>query len=65
MLMARDYLWPQLQDLPYFRALLRAVEARLLQQVDLPDPVLDIGSVYGKAYIYFLFYTLYRREKNL
>ena len=44
MLMARDYLWPQLQDLPYFRALLRAVEARLLQQFNLPAPVLDVGS---------------------
>ncbi len=42
--MARDYLWPHLTSLPYFRAMLRAVEARLLQEVDLPAPVLDIGS---------------------
>lgn len=39
-----DYLWPQLRDLPYFRALLRAVESRLMQEVTLPTPVLDIGS---------------------
>ena len=44
MSMAGDYLWPQLQDLPYFRGLLRAVEARLLQQFNLPAPVLDVGS---------------------
>jgi SAM-dependent methyltransferase len=39
-----DYLWLHLRDLPYFRALLRAVESRLMQQIDLPAPVLDIGS---------------------
>ena len=42
--MARDYLWPHLRDLPYFRALLRAVESRLMQEVVFPAPVLDIGS---------------------
>ena len=40
----RDYLWPHLRDLPYFRALLRAVESRLMQEVTFPKPVLDIGS---------------------
>ena len=40
----RDYLWLHIRDLPYFRALLRAVESRLMQQVELPQPVLDIGS---------------------
>ena len=39
-----DYLWPHLRELPYFRALLRAVESRLMQEVTLPTPVLDIGS---------------------
>jgi len=42
--MERDYLWLNLRDLPYFRAMLRAVEARLMQQVSLPAPVLDLGS---------------------
>jgi len=39
----RDFLWLQLRDLPYFRALLRAVEARFYQDLALPDPVLDLG----------------------
>jgi SAM-dependent methyltransferase len=39
-----DYLWLHLRDLPYFRALLRAVESRLMQEAQLPAPVLDIGS---------------------
>lgn len=42
--MERDYLWLNLRDLPYFRAMLRAVEARLMQQVIFPAPVLDLGS---------------------
>lgn len=42
--MAKDFLWPHLSALPYFRAMLRAVEARLMQEVELPPPVLDIGS---------------------
>lgn len=42
--MKADYLWFHLQQLPYFRALLRAVEARLLQDIALPAPVLDVGS---------------------
>ncbi len=39
----RDFLWLQLRDLPYFRALLRAVEARFYQNLVLPTPVLDLG----------------------
>ncbi len=39
----RDYLWLHLRDLPYFRALLRAVEARFYEDIDLPGPVLDLG----------------------
>lgn len=39
----RDYLASQLGELPYFRALLRAVEARFYDGVTLPRPVLDLG----------------------
>lgn len=39
----RDYLWENLKDLPYFRALLRAVESRFYQDIGLPSPVLDLG----------------------
>ncbi len=38
-----DYLTPHLRDLPYFRALLRAVEARFYEDISLPGPVLDLG----------------------
>ncbi len=39
-----DYLWKHLQDLPAFRALLRAVEARFYQDLlPLEQPVLDVG----------------------
>jgi SAM-dependent methyltransferase len=39
-----DFLWQNLKDLPAFRALLRAVEARLYQRLlPLEEPVLDIG----------------------
>ncbi len=39
----KDHLYPQLRDLPYFRALLRAVESRFYDQISLPEPVLDLG----------------------
>jgi SAM-dependent methyltransferase len=39
----KDYLWLHLRDLPYFRAILRAIEARFYQDMDLPAPTLDIG----------------------
>jgi SAM-dependent methyltransferase len=39
----QDYLWQHLFELPYFRALLRAVEARFYYDIDLPAPVLDVG----------------------
>jgi SAM-dependent methyltransferase len=39
----KDYLGLHLRDLPYFRALLRAVEARFYREIDLPGPVLDLG----------------------
>ncbi len=38
-----DLLWRNLKDLPAFRGLLRAVEARFYQDIDLPEPVLDLG----------------------
>ena len=38
-----DFLWRQLKTIPAFKALLRAVESRFYQQVDLPQPTLDIG----------------------
>jgi len=41
--MKRDFLWPHLQALPYFRALLRAVEASLVHPIALPPPILDVG----------------------
>lgn len=40
----QDYLWPHLKVLPYFRSMLRAVEASQYQDLDLPAPVLDVGS---------------------
>ncbi len=39
----KDYLWPQISSLPYFRGLLRAVEARFYENIDLPTPTLDLG----------------------
>jgi SAM-dependent methyltransferase len=38
-----DFLGRNLIDLPYFRALLRAVEARMYQSIPLQRPVLDLG----------------------
>ena len=39
-----DFLWRHLQELPAFRALLRAVEARFYQDLlPLAEPVLDVG----------------------
>jgi ubiquinone/menaquinone biosynthesis C-methylase UbiE len=40
---AKDYLGLHIRDLPYFRSLMRAVEARFYQDIDLPAPVLDVG----------------------
>ena len=36
-------LWRHLSALPYFRAMLRAVEDRFYQGLELPEPVLDVG----------------------
>lgn len=37
-------LWRHLSSLPYFRGFLRAVEDRFYQDIDLPEPVFDLGS---------------------
>jgi SAM-dependent methyltransferase len=39
----KDFLKLHLRELPYFRSLMRAVEAKFYQQIDLPEPVLDLG----------------------
>ncbi len=36
-------LWRHLSDLPYFRAMVRAVEDKFYQGLELPAPVLDMG----------------------
>jgi SAM-dependent methyltransferase len=38
-----DLLWRNLQELPAFRGLLRAVEARFYRGLPLPEPVIDLG----------------------
>jgi SAM-dependent methyltransferase len=43
----KDFLWLNIRDLPYFRALLRAVEAQFYQEFSLPAPTLDIGCGEG------------------
>jgi SAM-dependent methyltransferase len=42
------FLWPQLRDLPYFRALLRAVEADFYLHFELTAPILDVGCGDGQ-----------------
>jgi len=37
-------LWRHISSLPYFRGFLRAIEDRFYQEIELPEPVLDIGS---------------------
>ena len=44
---SKDFLWLNIRDLPYFRSLLRAVEAQFYQAIDLPAPTLDIGCGEG------------------
>jgi SAM-dependent methyltransferase len=39
----RDHLWSQISSLPYFRGMLRAVESRFYENIDLPSPTLDLG----------------------
>jgi len=40
----KDYLKHNLRDLPYFRALLRAVESRFYQNLEFNNPTLDLGT---------------------
>jgi SAM-dependent methyltransferase len=40
----KDFLWPHLKSLPYFRSVLRSVEASYYQDFDFPEPILDVGS---------------------
>ena len=39
----KDFLWLHVRSLPYFRSLLRSVEARFYQDIQLPSPTLDLG----------------------
>jgi ubiquinone/menaquinone biosynthesis C-methylase UbiE len=39
----KDFLWLNLRELPYFRAMLRAVEAQFYQEFELAAPTLDLG----------------------
>ncbi len=41
--MGKDFFGEHLRALPYFRSILRAVEAELLQSVALSHPILDVG----------------------
>ncbi len=43
----KDFLWLHIRDLPYFRSLLRAVEAQFYQDIDLATPTLDVGCGEG------------------
>ena len=50
----KDFLFLHLRDLPYFRALLRAVESRFYQDRQLPSPIYDVGCGDGHfAYVTF------------
>ena len=44
---SKDFLWLNIRDLPYFRSLLRAVEAQYYKEINLPAPTLDIGCGEG------------------
>lgn len=43
----KDFLWLHVRDLPYFRSVLRAVEAQFYQDINLPAPTLDVGCGEG------------------
>lgn len=44
---SEDLLWRHIRDLPYFRSLLRTVEAQFYWDIPLPSPTLDIGCGEG------------------
>ena len=39
-----EILWRHISSLPYFRGFLRAVEDSFYQEIDLPEPIFDLGS---------------------
>jgi SAM-dependent methyltransferase len=39
-----EVLWRHISSLPYFRGFLRAVEDSFYQEIDLPEPIFDLGS---------------------
>lgn len=39
----KDPLWLNLSELPYFRGILRAIEAREYQNIELQEPIFDLG----------------------
>jgi SAM-dependent methyltransferase len=39
----KDFLFLHIRELPYFRGLLRAVESRFYQGLEIPSPTLDVG----------------------
>jgi SAM-dependent methyltransferase len=41
---SHDLLWKNISTLPYFRGFLRAVEGRYFQEIDLSEPILDLGN---------------------
>lgn len=43
-----EILWRHIRELPYFRAMVRAVEDSFYQGMDLPTPVLDVGCGDGQ-----------------
>jgi len=43
MMKDKDFLWLNLRELPYFRAMLRAVEAQFYQEFELTAPTIDLG----------------------
>ena len=47
-----DLLWRQLRGVPAFRALLRAVESRFYQDLELARPLLDLGCGDGRVNVW-------------
>ena len=41
--MGKDFFWLHLRDLPYFRAMLRSVEANYFRDYVFNPPILDVG----------------------
>ncbi len=45
---AADIAWRHVRRVPFYRAILRAFEDQLFQQVDMPGPILDLGCGDGQ-----------------